>query len=301
MNQIRENLKPKVALVGGRGFIGSQIARRLKENYELDIWELPDVDVRDPVLIAKKFSEFRPDAVINLAAVLGGVNSQNIKEIFDTNFVGTLNLLEQCVLHGVNHFILASSLTVHGSNDPKSPNILTSTFRPIHAYGASKAASEYVLQEYVRRFGLRAVALRPTIVLGDTPTPNAAVEFVRSFLCGEEAVIYGSGEHEREWIWIDDAALGFQRGLEFCLNAGPGYYPFFLSGNRITMKDLALKCAERLRGRVKFIPSSTKAFTLTCDPSESNQRLGWQAIAGLGEIIERLIVIQSQKLVSAAH
>lgn len=288
-----------IVVVGGRGFIGRPLVEKLKQNHEVETWDLPDVDIRFPDSFSERLKNIRPDAVIHLAGLLGNVSSDNVREIFETNFGGTLNVLEACRRAGVKKFVFASSLTVHGSNDPKSPNTLNSPFRPIHAYGASKAAGEFALQEYARRFGMSAVALRPTIVLGDTPTPNAAVEFIRSLLRGEDIVIYGTGEHEREWIWIDDVAEGFCRALEFCMNAAPGYYPFFLSGNRIAMRDLAQMCTRRLGGKIKFVESTAKTFTLTCDIQESNARLGWSPTIDLDAIIERLIVIERSKFVQA--
>ncbi len=287
--------RPRAAVVGGKGFIGSKVAALLAPAYELDIWDLPDGDVRRPEAIREKFSSFRPEAVINFAGILGGVGSENVCDLFQTNFVGTLNLLEACRVAGVHTFVLASSLTVHGMNDPAEPRTLASPFNPIHAYGASKAASEYAMQEYARRFGMTTVALRPTMVLGDTATPHAPIEFIKGLLRGEEPVIFGTGEHEREWVWIDDVAAGFARALEFSSTA-KGFHPFFLSGNRIAMRDLAQMCARRLGGSVRFAPSGAKAFTLTADTAGSDAALGWRASIDLLTMVDRLIDIQRVKL-----
>ena len=83
--------RPKVAVVGGKGFIGSRVVALLASAYELDIWDLPDGDVRRAEMIGKNVSSFRPEAVINFAGILGGVGSQNVRDLFETNFFGTLN------------------------------------------------------------------------------------------------------------------------------------------------------------------------------------------------------------------
>lgn len=290
-----QNSRPRVAVIGGRGFIGNRVAALLAPMYELDIWDLPEGDIRRPEIIGEKVSSFRPEAVVNFAGILGGVGSENVRDLFETNFVGTLNLLEACRIAGVPAFVFASSLTVHGMNAPDQPRTLASPFNPIHAYGASKAASEYAMQEYARRFGMTAIALRPTMVLGDTATPHAPIEFIKGLLRGEEPVIFGTGEHEREWVWIDDVASGFVRALEFSRTA-QGFHPFFLSGNRVRMRDLAQRCADRLGGRIRFEPSGAKAFTLTADTAESDAALGWRATTDIPTMVERLIDIQRAKI-----
>lgn len=287
--------RTRILLTGASGFIGRYLAPVLSRDYEVVGRSLPEFDVRDSASARAVVAEVRPDAIVHLAGLLGNVSSENIRELFETNFVGTLNMLEACRMAGAKTFVLASSLTVHGSNDPVRPNALDAPFRPIHAYGASKAAAEFALQEYALRFSMTTVAMRPTIVLGDTAMPNAASEFVASLLRGEGAAIYGTGEHEREWVWVDDVASGFHRGLEFARSAAPGYYPFFLSGNRVAMRDLARLCAEKIGGHARFLPSSAKAFTLTADTAASDAALGWRPVVTLPEMIERLIAIQRAK------
>src|SRR5262249_38581980 len=157
-----------------------------------------------------------------------------------------------------------SSITVHGHNPVGAPCRLDSPFNPQHAYGASKAAAEYSLMQYAK-LGMTMVALRPTLILGDTPVNHAPIDFIQTLLAGGQIEIFGAGAHEREWLWIDDAAEGFARAVDYCGDAAPGYHPFFLGGRRITMRDLAWRCAEHLgRGpqSVRFADSREQAFTL---------------------------------------
>lgn len=284
----------KVAIVGGQGFIGRPLLRRLSlsAGYEAVAWDLPDTDVRDPVSLGKRFDAFLPDIVVNCAAVLGGMDSRGAADIFRTNVLGHVNLLEECNRRGVLRFILASSLTAHGSNDPARPHELDSPFQPMHAYGASKAAAEYALQEYAGRFGMTAIALRPTVVLGEKHLVHAPIEFVSALLEGKDIVVYGTGEHEREWIWIDDAVQGFVRAIQLVDRLPPGYHPFFLSGNRLAMRDLAFACVNRLGGNIRHAEPTVKSFTLTCRSEESNAFLGWKATTDMYQMIQRLVESQ---------
>jgi nucleoside-diphosphate-sugar epimerase len=284
----------KVVIVGGRGFIGRGLAARLGKDHSVAVWDFPEVNLLQSSSFSEELARCRPDVIVNLAAVLGGVQAKNIGPIFETNFCGNLNLVEQCAAHGIKRYVFASSLTVHGSNRLGEPCTLASPFNPKHAYGASKAAAEYSLMQYAKHFGMAVVALRPTMVLGDTPVRHAPIDFIRTLLDGGQIELYGEATHEREWLWIDDAIEGFVSAVDFCARAQGGYSPFFLAGNRIAMRDLAFKCADHLGTgpeSVKFIESREQAFTLTCDLTESVRGLGWQPRWDLDAMIGNLIEI----------
>ncbi len=288
----------KIVIAGGRGFVGRGLAERLRAGHAVAVWDLPEVNLLDSASFSPQLDQFRPDLVVNLAAVLGGVHSKNVGEIFATNFGGNLNLLEQCAASGVQRYVFASSLTVHGSNPPGQPCALESPFNPKHAYGASKAAAELSLMQYAKHFGMAVVALRPTLVLGDTPVAHAPIDFLRTLLDGRRIEIFGDGTHEREWIWIDDAVDGFVKAVDFCGRSQPGYNPFFLGGNRIAMRDLALTCAAQLSkgtDSVQTVNSPEQAFTLTCDHAETKRILGWEPRWDLDAMIRALIRILSSK------
>jgi nucleoside-diphosphate-sugar epimerase len=217
----------KVAVAGGRGFVGRALMPRLLHDHTATVWDLPEVNLLDTASLAGAFERFKPDLVVNLAAILGGMGSANLGEIFTVNFCGNLNLVEACVRHGVQRYVFASSLTVHGSNPIAAPCRLSTPFNPKHAYGASKAAAEYSLMQYAAHRGMTVVTLRPSLILGDTPVKHAPIDFLQTLVAGRAIELFGSGAHEREWVWIADAAAGFSRAVDFCARSEAGYHPFF--------------------------------------------------------------------------
>lgn len=281
-----------IAVIGAKGFIGSRLAAALGAHHHVHAWDLPEVDLRDPTTIVKRSEEVKPDMVINLAAVLGTMYSSNIREIFETNVAGNMNLVETCLERGIKRFVFASSLTVHGPTEAGKHHVLDSPFNPIQAYAASKAAAEYSLMQYAKHHNMTIVTLRPASVLGEgTHMNHAPSDFVKALLRGDSIELFGGGEHEREWLWIDDAVDGFCKAVDFCENAPVGYYPFFLSANRISMKNLAEKCVRHIGGSVRAVAGTAQAFSLTCDASDTPRILGWRAEYAMDDIIKNLVKI----------
>lgn len=282
----------KIVIFGGQGFIGKTLQEWAKKTHNVSVFDLMHEDVRDPRTFTDRLKAERADVVINLAAVLGTMKeSPSIQDLFETNVMGNLKVLTAAQGAGVKHYVFASSMTVHGQNDVGKHHIRTSPFNPKHGYSASKAAAEFSMMQFMKEApDMTIVTVRPTMVLGKgTYLPHAPIEFIKTVLAGKDIELYGEGRHEREWIWIDDVAEGMLKAVECAASHEPGYYPFFLSGNRIAMRDLAEKIARKLDGKVVIVPSTAQAFTLTADNAESQELLGWHPKNDIDTMIEKLI------------
>ncbi len=271
--------------------MGKALREKLRLEHNVIIFDLPESDIRNPETFKKNLSAVKADAVINLAAILGGVkNSASVSDFFEVNVMGNLKLLKTAYEVGVKNYIFLSSLSVYGENKIGEHRTPSSPFNPKHSYGASKAAAEFSTMQFIKETpDMKIVTLRPTMVLGEnTVISHAPIEFIKAILSGKNIEIYGEGRHEREWLWINDMALGIVKALEYCLKAGPGHYPFILSGNRTAMRDLAEKIVSKLGGKVVLVPSTNQAFTLTSDVSETEKILNWSPQNNLDDIINKL-------------
>jgi len=154
-------------------------------------------------------------AVINLAARAGVRTSvENPWVYLQTNCDGTLNLLELCRRFGVKKFVLASTSSLYGAHNPLPFNEDADTNRPLSPYAASKKAAEALCYAYHHLHGLDVTVCRYFTVYGPAGRPDMSVfRFVRRIAEGEPIVVFGDGQQQRDFTYVDDIARGTVAGL----------------------------------------------------------------------------------------
>ena len=95
--------KKRITVTGGKGFLGTHLVRKLKEERgckNVSIADLPDYDLRDITNIKKMLDEQQPDIIIHLAAVVGGIgaNRENPGKFFYDNAIMEIQLLYEAYL-----------------------------------------------------------------------------------------------------------------------------------------------------------------------------------------------------------
>lgn len=166
----------KILVTGAAGFIGSVVTQRLIED-GYDVLAFDDLskghtqavepkarfvegDIRDVERVNRTFAEYRPDAVLHLAAeALIDESVRNPGLFFDVNVHGGLVILEAMRANGCNRMIFSSTAATYGEPihipiDEDHPK------EPVNAYGESKLQFERILAWYRRSFGLNHVSFR---------------------------------------------------------------------------------------------------------------------------------------------
>ena len=228
-----------ILVTGCGGFIGSYVSRLLAESGHhvtgidsiglddstLVRWRLRGllanprfalhhIDIQDRQFLTRVFQHSTCDgafsAVLHLAARAGvRASVEDPRAYYDTNVLGTLNLLELCREVGVNQFVLASTSIVYGiqGGGPISEDALSN--RPLSPYAASKSAAEALLHSYHHLYGMDAVVLRYFTVYGPGGRPDMSVfRFVRAIAEGDPVTVYGDGTQRRDFTFVDDIARG---------------------------------------------------------------------------------------------
>ena len=214
----------KVLVTGGAGFIGSHLVDRLvMEGHEAVVVDNLATGKRRNINRAARFYKMdiqswrlervfrneRPNVVMHLAAQMD-VRKSVEDPMFDAqvNVLGTLNVLQQAVKHGVRKVIFSSSGgAIYGEQEIyPAPEIHVTN--PLSPYGLSKLCGEQYLSYYQRVSGLQAVSLRYANVYGPRQDPEGEAGvvaiFIQKMLNNEQAVINGNGRQTRDFVFVDD-------------------------------------------------------------------------------------------------
>ena len=287
----------KILVTGGRGFLGLHFCQVLKEyGYQvidtdvqgkgilLDVTKLDEVD--------QLFRKVHPELVIHLAALVGGGPSKaKPYQYFHVNTLGTLNVLEGCLRNKIKKLMYMSSFSPFGETSKPIDELVP--FDPLSPYGGSKASAEFVVKTYSRCYNIKTIIFRACLIAGEEQTEyNALQEFVDCALKSEPLIIFGSGEHKREWLHPIDVAKAFALGIQYLQSMNHPFDIFNLgSGEPISMKRLAEKIIGTSESSSKILhrSSSSATFDQVTDMTKVRNKLGWKPEVSVPEIVMRVV------------
>jgi nucleoside-diphosphate-sugar epimerase len=228
--------------------------------------------------------------VINLAARAGvRASVENPGVYYDTNVLGTLNLLELCRKYGVGKFVLASTSSLYGSHNPVPYREDADTNRPLSPYAASKKAAETLAYTYHHLHGLDVTVFRYFTVYGPAGRPDMSVfRFVRRIAENEPIVVFGDGTQERDFTYVDDIARGTVAGL-----APLGYEAINLGGDRPVRLSAIIDQIAELTGnqpKIDYQPGHPADVPATwADVGKARKLLGWTPQVTVEEGLRRSV------------
>jgi len=214
-----------VLVTGAAGFIGSHLTAGLTHRPGLKVVAMDDLSggyrdnvaagamfvqgsVTDHQLIDRLFAEHKFDYVYHLAAYAAEGLSHFIRRYnYETNLVGTVNILNACVNNGTKRLVFTSSIAVYGAGQvPMTEDMVP---QPEDPYGVSKYACELDLKAAHEMFGLDYAIFRPHNVYGEYQNiadryRNVVGIFMNQILQGEPMTIFGDGEQQRAFSYVGD-------------------------------------------------------------------------------------------------
>lgn len=252
----------RIVVTGGAGFLGSFVIERLKEAgcKNIFVTRFEEYDLRDKDSILKLFRDARPEVIIHLAAVVGGIgaNMANPGSYFYENAIMGVQLMEYARVFGVEKFVAIGTICAYPKFTPvpfKEEDLWSGYPEETNApYGLAKKMMLVQSQAYRQQYGFNSIFLLPVNLYGPRDNfdpksshviPALIKKCVDAVKAGADKIeVWGSGEASREFLFVSDAARAIVMAAESYdksdpVNIGAGF--------EIKIKDLASLIA-RLSG-----------------------------------------------------
>lgn len=263
---------------------------RLEKLRAKDNFSFHQCDIGDFSLVKTVFSNYKIDAVINLAARAGvRASVEDPWAYLDTNLKGTLNLLECCKTNGVKKFVLASTSSVYGDNTKMPFSIGDNTDHTLAPYSATKKGAEVMCYTYHYLYGIDTTVFRYFTVYGPAGRPDMSIfKFIKNIDLGRPIPVFGNGKQKRDFTYIDDIADGTIKGLK-----DVGYEIFNLGNDRPVELMYVINMIEEKLGKkaeIQWLPLHPADITATwADINSSKERLNWSPKTSIEEGIEKTV------------
>lgn len=244
----------KVIITGGAGFLGSCLARRLKElgAKQVFIPRSKDYDLVLPDTAKRLLDDYPSDIIFHLAAQVGGIgaNRENPGLFFYNNLMMGVQLMEQARLTGVNKFIGVGTICSYPKFTPVpflEDNLWAGYPEETNApYGLAKKMMIVQAIAYQDQYGFNAI--NPMLVNlygpGDNFDPESShviPALIKKFVEAKAAKapfveVWGTGRATREFLYVEDGAKGLIMAAEKYNSPEPVNIG---AGNEISIRELA--------------------------------------------------------------
>ena len=298
----------KIVVTGGSGFLGGHLLRRLEsagcQNVFVPVSKEYDLTRSDA--IESLFEKHRPDVLIHMAAVVGGIgaNRANPGKFFYNNAIMGIQLIEAARRFGVEKTVVLGTICAYPKFTPVpfQENALWDGYpeETNAPYGLAKKMMLVQCQSYREQYGMNAIFLLPVNLYGpndnfDLESSHVIPALIRKCVDAvesgsKEIVLWGDGSPTREFLYVEDAAEGILLATKDYDKAEPVNLG---SGMEISIRDLATKIATMtgFTGEIVWDASKPNGQPRRClDVTRAEREFGFRAATpfetGLQETIK---------------
>ncbi len=299
-----------VLVTGADGFIPSFVCDRLVElganvtalirrNSSNEIKSIPHLidklkirwgDITDLSLLLEETKEI--DVIYHLGAMSHVQYSlYNPVETYQTNTLGTMNVLEASRINNVKRVVHAGSAEVYGKPET-IPIEENHPLEPRSPYAAGKVASDRLMFAYYCTYGLPVVMPRFFGIYGPRQSIEKAIpKFILQIHNKKSPCVYGDGKQSRDYMFVTDAADAYTRlGLADnvigqAMNIGTGIETDIATLARLIIKIMEAKIEPNFTGKI----NPGEAGRLVCNPSKGMKMLNWKPTVSLEDGLKQTV------------
>jgi len=297
----------RIVVTGGAGFLGSYVLEGLAAR-QADLVFVPKIEDYDLTTIEdikRMYEDMRPDIVIHLAAVVGGIGANRLRpgEFFYKNLIMGIQLIEQARLNGIEKFTAIGTICAYPKFAPvpfKEDDLWNGYPEETNApYGLAKKMLLVQSQAYRQEYGFNSIFLLPVNLYGPRDNFHPASSHVIPALIkkcvdaidagADHIEVWGTGKATREFIYAADAAEGILLAAEKYnesepVNIGAGF--------EISIKDLVDKIVHHTGFNGKVVWDHTKPDgqpRRMLDTARAYEKFGFRAKMDFDEGIRRTV------------
>jgi len=300
--------KKRITVTGGKGFLGTHLVRILREarGYQnIFIADLPEYDLRNIEDIKKMFDDNRPDIIIHLAAVVGGIgaNKENPGKFFYDNAIMGIQLMHEAYLRRIEKLVTLGTICCYPKFTPvpfKEEDIWNGYPEETNApYGLAKKMLLVQSQSYRQQYDFNSIFLMPVNLYGpgdnfDPKSSHVIPALIKRCIDAVEnghdnIVVWGTGKSTREFLYVEDAAEAIILATENYnkpnpVNIGAGF--------EIAIKDLVELIAKLTGFKGKIVWDTSKPDgqpRRLLNTSKAEKEFGFKVKIGFEKGLKRTI------------
>ena len=306
----------RVFLTGATGFVGSELARKLSNEYSvfalvrtssnrhtldalkgtLDRIEVRYGNLTDYSSVKKIVKDVEPHYIIHVGAATAVRHSfENPMEFQKVNHMGTVNLVHAALdVPDFKKFLFASTMEVYGWQEGKEPFTEETKLKPESPYAVSKVAAEEYIKMAGKAYGLPYIVSRACNTFGRKHSSGFIVEYLITTMLEGGTAYVGTPDAVRDLMYVDDHVNAYASGLKSKVKDEVFN---FGTGNMIPMKGLAGKIKEMIGFTGDIVHSFPPDYPsrpavcpfLSLNSTKARELLGWEPSTSLEDGLKKTV------------